>query len=223
VPAQARLWTILGPQTGVDSPLGQGKLELLSQQIMTAAKRLGISPEQARDKFLRGEAGAGMLAGTAGLGTALGASMGSRAHHNRISAYEATTLNFRAHPTRPSRRVFCWQFLLTGERHGQADQSAADGTDQTVADSETAAGVQDPGHLHAPHLAGAGPQTGRRRSIRSRRRRRSRSRHCRTCRCTSPSMMATGMDTDDRHLMLLKAQAGDPARRATDLDRVHPS
>jgi hypothetical protein len=79
VPAQARLWTILGPQTGVDSPLGQGKLELLSQQIMTAAKRLGISPEQARDKFLRGEAGAGMLAGTAGLGTALGASMGSRA------------------------------------------------------------------------------------------------------------------------------------------------
>jgi hypothetical protein len=78
VAGQARLWTILGPQTGVDSPLGQGKLELLSQQIMVAARRLGISPEMARDKFLRGEIGAGVLAGTAGLGTALGASVGSR-------------------------------------------------------------------------------------------------------------------------------------------------
>jgi hypothetical protein len=69
VPAQARLWTILGPQTGVDSPLGQGKLELISQQIMKAAARLGISPEKARDLILTGGAGAGVLAAMApGLG-----------------------------------------------------------------------------------------------------------------------------------------------------------
>lgn len=69
VPAQARLWTALGPQTGVDSPLGQGKLELFSQQIMKAAKRLGVTPETARDLILSGKAGAGVLAGTVGLGS----------------------------------------------------------------------------------------------------------------------------------------------------------
>jgi hypothetical protein len=61
VPAQARLWTVLGPQTGVDSPLGQGKLELFSQQIAKAADRLKISPEDARDLILSGGAGAGAL------------------------------------------------------------------------------------------------------------------------------------------------------------------
>lgn len=63
VPGQARLWTALGPQTGVDSALGAPKLELLAQQIMVAAKRLRISPEQARDLILSGNAGAGMLGG----------------------------------------------------------------------------------------------------------------------------------------------------------------
>lgn len=63
VPGQARLWTALGPQTGVDSALGAPKLELLAQQIMVAAKRLRISPERARDLILSGEAGAGMLGG----------------------------------------------------------------------------------------------------------------------------------------------------------------
>jgi hypothetical protein len=63
VPGQARLWTVLGPQTGVESALGAPKLELLAQQIMTAAKRLRISPEQARDLILSGKAGAGMLGG----------------------------------------------------------------------------------------------------------------------------------------------------------------
>lgn len=63
VPAQARLWTALGPQTGVESALGAGKLELLSQQIMRAADRLGVSPEKARDLILSGKAGAGVLAG----------------------------------------------------------------------------------------------------------------------------------------------------------------
>jgi hypothetical protein len=67
VPAQARLWTALGPQTGVESALGAGKLELLSRQIMVAAKRLGVTPEKARDLILSGKAGAGALAGGAAL------------------------------------------------------------------------------------------------------------------------------------------------------------
>jgi hypothetical protein len=61
VPAQARMWTAMGPQTGIDSPLGAGKLELFSQQIMKAAKRLNVSPETARDLILSGGAGAGAL------------------------------------------------------------------------------------------------------------------------------------------------------------------
>jgi len=63
VPAQARLWTALGPQTGVESELGAPKLELLSKQIMEAARRLRVSPETARDMILSGKAGAGVLAG----------------------------------------------------------------------------------------------------------------------------------------------------------------
>lgn len=63
VPAQARLWTVLGPQTGVESALGAPKLELLSKQIMEAARRLRVSPETARDMVLSGKAGAGVLAG----------------------------------------------------------------------------------------------------------------------------------------------------------------
>ncbi len=61
VPAQARLWTTLGPQTGVESPLGQGKLELFSRSIMEAAKRLRVPPETARDLILSGKAGAGVV------------------------------------------------------------------------------------------------------------------------------------------------------------------
>lgn len=53
----------LGPQTGVESELGAPKLELLAKQIMVAAKRLRISPEQARDLILSGKAGAGILGG----------------------------------------------------------------------------------------------------------------------------------------------------------------
>lgn len=70
VPAQARLWTALGPRTGVSSDLGQGKLELLTKQIMKAAKRLGITPEHARDLILSGKEHAGMIAATAGVGAA---------------------------------------------------------------------------------------------------------------------------------------------------------
>jgi hypothetical protein len=72
VPAQARLWTVLGPQTGVESALGAPKLEILSTKIMKAADRLGISPEAARDLVLSGKAGAGLLAGGVLGGSAFG-------------------------------------------------------------------------------------------------------------------------------------------------------
>lgn len=78
VPAQARLWTALGPQTGVESALGAPKLELLSKQIMEAARRLRVSPETARDMVLSGKAGAGVLAG--GI-LAPGAIEAMREHH----------------------------------------------------------------------------------------------------------------------------------------------
>lgn len=81
VPAQARLWTALGPRTGVSSQLGQGKLELLTKQIMVAARRLGITPEQARDLILSGKAHAGMLAGTVGVGAA-GVASGVGGNHD---------------------------------------------------------------------------------------------------------------------------------------------
>jgi len=64
VSAQARLWTLLGPQTGVLSALGAPKLELLARRIMNVAKREGVSVEVARDKVLRGKWYASLVAGT---------------------------------------------------------------------------------------------------------------------------------------------------------------
>jgi hypothetical protein len=63
VPAQARAWGAFSPQTGVESPIGAPKIELLSIKIMEAAKRLGVSPEEARDLVLKGEAYAGKKEG----------------------------------------------------------------------------------------------------------------------------------------------------------------
>jgi hypothetical protein len=63
VPAQARAWGAFSPQTGVESPIGAPKLELLSMKIMEAANRYGVSPEQARDMILKGEGYAGKAAG----------------------------------------------------------------------------------------------------------------------------------------------------------------
>jgi hypothetical protein len=54
---QALMWNVLGPQTGVDY-IGTPKLEMLSDQIMRTARRLGVSPEKARDLVLTGKAGA---------------------------------------------------------------------------------------------------------------------------------------------------------------------
>lgn len=56
VPAQARLWGLLGRKTGVDTPVGAPKLELLSRHIMRRAKELGVSPETFRDAVISGDA-----------------------------------------------------------------------------------------------------------------------------------------------------------------------
>jgi hypothetical protein len=72
VPAQAIVWGAGSNATGVTSPIGAPKLELFSQQIMKAADRMGVPPEQARDMILTGKAHAGFadprLLGGAALG-----------------------------------------------------------------------------------------------------------------------------------------------------------
>jgi hypothetical protein len=59
VPTQAVIWGAGSGATGVTSPIGAPKLELLAQQIGETATRLGISPETARDMIIRGQAYAG--------------------------------------------------------------------------------------------------------------------------------------------------------------------
>jgi hypothetical protein len=63
VPAQARAWGAFSPQTGVTSPIGAPKLELVAQKIMETADRFGVSPETARDMVLTGKTYAGKKAG----------------------------------------------------------------------------------------------------------------------------------------------------------------
>jgi hypothetical protein len=55
VPAQALTWGAYAPQTGVKTPIGAGKLELLSQRIWERAQKLGVDPKTLRDQVLRGE------------------------------------------------------------------------------------------------------------------------------------------------------------------------
>lgn len=55
VPAQALTWGTFAGQTGVDSAIGAGKLELFTKRIVDTARRLGIPPDVLRDKVLRGE------------------------------------------------------------------------------------------------------------------------------------------------------------------------
>ena len=55
VPAQALAWGAFSPQTGVTTPIGAPKLELIAQQIRHTANRLGVSPETARDMVLTGK------------------------------------------------------------------------------------------------------------------------------------------------------------------------
>lgn len=76
VPAQAVVWGAGSGATGVTSPIGAGKLELLAQQIGKAAQRMGVSPETARDLIIQGKAHAGYatpeMLGAIGAGTAGG-------------------------------------------------------------------------------------------------------------------------------------------------------
>jgi len=55
VPAQALAWGAFSPQTGVTTPIGAPKLELIAKQIGHTAKRLGVSPQTARDLVLTGK------------------------------------------------------------------------------------------------------------------------------------------------------------------------
>jgi len=55
VPSQALTWGAYAPQTGVKTPIGAGKLELISQRMWERAKQLGVDPHTLRDKVLLGD------------------------------------------------------------------------------------------------------------------------------------------------------------------------
>jgi len=59
VPAQAIQWGLLADATGVQTLVGKPKLEILSDLMADTAKRLNISPEEARDRVLLARAQAG--------------------------------------------------------------------------------------------------------------------------------------------------------------------
>ena len=63
VPAQARTWGAFSGQTGVTTPIGSPKLEMIADQIMDTARRLDVSPETARDLVMMGEARIGKAEG----------------------------------------------------------------------------------------------------------------------------------------------------------------
>ena len=78
VPAQGLEWGTFSPQTGVKTPVGAPKLELLSQLIWERAAKLGIDPKVLRDKVLLGKEHAAWLLGIPGAGAAA-SQMGSLA------------------------------------------------------------------------------------------------------------------------------------------------
>jgi hypothetical protein len=55
VPTQALTWGTYAPQTGVKTPIGAGKLELQAQRIWERAQKLGVNPQDFRDRVLLGE------------------------------------------------------------------------------------------------------------------------------------------------------------------------
>jgi hypothetical protein len=73
VPAQAVVWGAGSNATGVTSPIGAPKLELLAQQIGKASRRMGVAPEEARDLIFMGQGHAGNATPAALGATALGA------------------------------------------------------------------------------------------------------------------------------------------------------
>lgn len=65
VSAQARAWGTFAPQTGVTTPIGSPKLELLADQAVLAGQRMGISAEEALKMFIIGEGRLGKKKGGA--------------------------------------------------------------------------------------------------------------------------------------------------------------
>ncbi|QDP53233.1 MAG: hypothetical protein GOVbin7744_36 [Prokaryotic dsDNA virus sp.] len=59
VPAQAVAWGLFSDATGVATAVGAPKLEILSDLIDDTAKRLKVTPEEARDRVLLAQAQAG--------------------------------------------------------------------------------------------------------------------------------------------------------------------
>jgi len=68
VPAQAVLWGAGSGATGVDSPIGAGKLELTAMKIGQTASRLGITPETLLQRIIRGKGHAAIAGGLIGGG-----------------------------------------------------------------------------------------------------------------------------------------------------------
>ena len=61
--ALARAWGAFSPQTGVTTPIGSPKLELLADQVVQASKRMDVSPEDALLMFIHGNARLGKKKG----------------------------------------------------------------------------------------------------------------------------------------------------------------
>lgn len=53
VPNQAKLWALGGPRTGVESPLGQGKLEMIADGISNTARHQGRSAQDVLRDLMR--------------------------------------------------------------------------------------------------------------------------------------------------------------------------
>jgi len=66
VPAQGQTWGLYGPQTGVETPIGAPKLELLAGAIARRAAKLGVPAELLRDEVLKGGAHATLAGLSAG-------------------------------------------------------------------------------------------------------------------------------------------------------------
>jgi hypothetical protein len=73
VPAQGLQWGTFAHATGVDTPIGATKLELLAQRIWERAQKLGIDPKKLRDDVLTGKAHATWLTGAIATPLAMGA------------------------------------------------------------------------------------------------------------------------------------------------------
>ena len=61
VDTQAKLWGLGAPQTGVTTPIGAPKIELIADRIAKVAAERGISPQTLRDQYLLGKSHLGKI------------------------------------------------------------------------------------------------------------------------------------------------------------------